>query len=277
MAISVYQIRNKINDKSYIGISVDVEKRWKDHKSWAGRPVIQSAIRKYGESFFDFSVLEETETWGQACEKEKQYISNFKTKAPYGYNLTDGGDGFLGGKAWNKGLPMSDEVKKKLSKAVKKYHQNNENSFKGKVHSAESKARISESCKEAMTEERRKKISEGQKGRKLSKETIAKMSNKIPWNKGIPMADKSKKILSDACKGKNMGKQNPFYGQKHTDETKKKIAAIHKGNSYNLGRKFSEEHKRKLSAAKMGNKNRLGGNKHLENNIKTTSIKEGEC
>ena len=30
--IGVYKITNIINDKSYIGISVDIERRWEDHK-----------------------------------------------------------------------------------------------------------------------------------------------------------------------------------------------------------------------------------------------------
>ncbi len=43
-------------------------------------------------------------------------------------------------------------------------------------------------------------------------------------------------------------------GRKHSDETKKKISIIHKGNKYCLGIKHTEETKRKVSIATKGKK-----------------------
>lgn len=40
--------------------------------------------------------------------------------------------------------------------------------------------------------------------------------------------------VTDSMKGEN----NPFYGQHHSDETRKKIADSEKGNTYNKGRKW---------------------------------------
>ena len=46
----------------------------------------------------------------------------------------------------------------------------------------------------------------------------------------------------------NSGTNNPFYGRKHSEETKKKIGKVHKG------KKLSEETKKKLSEAHKGKK-----------------------
>lgn len=51
---------------------------------------------------------------------------------------------------------------------------------------------------------------------------------------------------SKALKGKRTGKDNPFYGKKHSEETKKENAEAHKG------KKFSEETKKKIAEAKKG-------------------------
>lgn len=97
--VGIYKILNKINNKVYIGQSVNIEVRWSSHRS---RPYqvnssqyncpLYRAIRKYGLSNFEFSILEE-------CSKEKLnereifYISQFQANdSSYGYNLTAGGD-----------------------------------------------------------------------------------------------------------------------------------------------------------------------------------------
>jgi hypothetical protein len=57
------------------------------------------------------------------------------------------------------------------------------------------------------------------------------------------------------CSGIN----HPFYGRKHSEETKKKLSEIRKGkNNYQAGRKRSEESKKKMGAVHKGNKNKLG-------------------
>jgi len=48
------------------------------------------------------------------------------------------------------------------------------------------------------------------------------------------------------------GINNPNYGKKHTEKSKKMISLTHKGNTYNLGRKFSKKHRKKISESKMG-------------------------
>lgn len=51
--IGVYKITNNVNNKSYIGISVDIERRWEDHKlpyNWLreSNKVLYQAFVKYG-------------------------------------------------------------------------------------------------------------------------------------------------------------------------------------------------------------------------------------
>ena len=66
-------------------------------------------------------------------------------------------------------------------------------------------------------------------------------------------SDETRKKLSKASSGKNnamygmVGKLNPFFGQTHSEETKKEIGDKNRGNTYRLGQKASEETKRKIS------------------------------
>lgn len=93
--IGIYRIKNKINNKSYIGQSTCIENRWKQHLSEAkdkssSKPLYQ-AIRKYGVENFSFEVLEECDT-SLLDEKEVYYI-NLYNSYKEGYNATLGGQG----------------------------------------------------------------------------------------------------------------------------------------------------------------------------------------
>ena len=56
----IYQITNKVNNKIYIGQSIDIERRWNQHKYGKGSVVLMNAIKKYGLDNFEFKILEET-------------------------------------------------------------------------------------------------------------------------------------------------------------------------------------------------------------------------
>lgn len=91
----IYQIKNIINGKSYIGLSINIEKRWLQHKRALNKNKhcndrLQYAWNKYGKDAFQFLVLEECE-YNQCFEKEIDYIKLFDTYNN-GYNLTIGGD-----------------------------------------------------------------------------------------------------------------------------------------------------------------------------------------
>lgn len=92
----IYCITNKINGKSYVGQSVNIEQRWKAHRT---RPFNKNssqyessfyrAIRKYGLNNFIFSVLEECEQ--QELDNRECFWIDKLNSFKNGYNLTTGG------------------------------------------------------------------------------------------------------------------------------------------------------------------------------------------
>ena len=92
--IGVYKITNNTNNKSYIGISVDIEHRWKDHKlpyNWSreSNKVLYQAFIKYGIQNFTFEVLEECER-ASLNDRETHYIQFYEAQT-WGYNMNRGG------------------------------------------------------------------------------------------------------------------------------------------------------------------------------------------
>ena len=102
MSIGIYKIENLINHKKYIGQSIEIERRWINHK-YLGKNqrdydccyYIHSALRKYGIENFDFSIIELCNI-DELDEKEKYWINYYNTcvgkENSWGYNLTEGGD-----------------------------------------------------------------------------------------------------------------------------------------------------------------------------------------
>lgn len=116
---AIYCITNKINQKKYIGqtSSLYINDRWCEHK-WNARNnksgYLYNAIRKYGEENFEFKVLLHKIPINALNYYESLWIQKFNTKSPYGYNLTDGGDGTRGYIPWNKDIPRSQETINKI-------------------------------------------------------------------------------------------------------------------------------------------------------------------
>jgi cytochrome c553 len=91
----------------------------------------------------------------------------------------------------------------------------------------------------------------------------------MPWPKGKPCPEYVKQKISATSTGKRTGAENPmfdkhgpehpFYGRKHTAETKLKLSALRKeqyvgSNNPFYGKKHSEETKRKIAAYRLGKK-----------------------
>ena len=94
MSCGIYKITNKINGHSYIGQSIDIERRWKKHinfpKENSNYPLYRAFV-KYGIENFNFEIL-------KICDKKDLDIEEIKFIAQYdtfknGYNQTTGGGG----------------------------------------------------------------------------------------------------------------------------------------------------------------------------------------
>lgn len=125
--IGIYKITNLINEKIYIGQSIDIKRRFatykRDHNKVSSQAILR-AIKKYGIDNFTFEPIIECEQSFLNYYEEK-VIALYNSLSPNGYNLTTGGDS----------NQVSLETKMKMS-----------NARKGKpIHTDESKKKMSES------------------------------------------------------------------------------------------------------------------------------------
>ena len=171
---TVYQHKNKINGKVYIGITMqEPERRWGINGiNYKSSPHFYAAIQKYGWDNFEHIILFTNLTKEEACKKEQELIKKFNSiNREFGYNSTSGGEVFI----------MNEETKQKISQAMK----GNKNGL-GHPCSEEKKKKISEAQKgRRLTEEHKQKLSEAAKKRHIpcsnqAKENIRKSSHKKP-------------------------------------------------------------------------------------------------
>lgn len=89
----VYMHVNKINGKKYIGITKNMpEERWQNGYGYK-KQVFYKAIKKYGWDNFNHIVLYENLSEDEACKKEIELISLYKSNdKKYGYNVSRGGE-----------------------------------------------------------------------------------------------------------------------------------------------------------------------------------------
>ena len=94
MKKDIYIIKNKINNKVYIGQADYAWKRWGSHLRDAHskpKTIIDKAIKKYGEENFWYEILELQIT--NYDEREKYWIEKCDSMIPNGYNVSPGGKG----------------------------------------------------------------------------------------------------------------------------------------------------------------------------------------
>lgn len=100
MTCGIYLISNLINNKVYVGQSVNIEKRWTQHKrelrnNIHGSKKLQNAWNKYGEENFEFSIACECEE-KQLNTLEQYYVFSLESYLPEGgYNISLGGEGLF--------------------------------------------------------------------------------------------------------------------------------------------------------------------------------------
>lgn len=154
----IYVITNKLNNKIYIGQTVNtVEERFNDHCRRNGT-AIDRAIHKYGRNNFDVETICEAKNIDELNELERYYIKLANSTNPkIGYNLCDGGGN-------TSGYHHRNDSKKKMSQSRIGMFSGEKNPFYGKHHS--------QAQKEKWSRER--------KGRKLTDEWKANVG-KAQW------------------------------------------------------------------------------------------------
>lgn len=161
----IYKIENLINHKVYIGQSVNIYKRWREHKCREYNVHLKRAFEKYGIENFSFEILIET--------YDLNYWEIFliqiyhATDINFGYNLTSGG----------KYTSFTDEVKLKISKA----HKGRKKSRKSVEKGLKTKMNKSEEEKLALKE----KLRVAHLGQTHTKEQILKMRKSSPNKKQV--------------------------------------------------------------------------------------------
>lgn len=174
---TVYQHKNKINNKVYIGItSRSPKERWgKNGNNYSSSPYFYNAIKKYGWDNFEHNILYSNLSKEEACKKEQELIKFYNaTNRKYGYNSTTGGEIFK----------MNEEVRQKISKKL----MGNKNGLGHKC-----------------SEEKKKKISDTQKGRVFTEEHKKHLSEAAK-SRHVPCSENKKKKLS-----KNYPNKKPIY------------------------------------------------------------------
>ena len=223
----IYKIVNLVNDKFYVGSTINKKVRFRQHrKLLRGNrhhcKHLQAAWNKYGEEKFDFRVIEEVPVQISLKEVEDKWLAEHVGK-PYCYN-----SGYSSEAPWrnapaertpNFGRLMAEDQKDKISATLKAFYAEditNHPRF-GKRHTEETKERI-----------RQKKLANPTRawlGKERSEETKAK--------------------ISAAQQGVSKGP-----GRKVSEEGRAKIRAnIEAGRSHKhwLGRKHTEEARAKMS------------------------------
>ena len=246
----IYGSRNIVNGKWYIGQTVNYKQRKQNHLACTrynrDRCVFHAAIRKYGEDSFEWTVLEsDIHTYDELNEREKYWIQEKNSLLPNGYNMNAGGNG------------------------TPNHRKNFVAWNKGKTgcYTEEALRRMSDGQKgRRVSEDQRKKISETLRGRHLSEEHKMHVSaglkgkhHSMEWRKHISESHKGKKLSEETKEKISVIKR----GKKLSEETRKRMSETRKGKTLSeahrmriseghRGMVFTEEHKKKLSAAHKG-------------------------
>lgn len=95
--VGIYKITNKLNNKCYIGQSVDIKIRWLQHiyegKRNNPQGKLYHAIFNEGIENFSFEVLEECPLDEKILNEKERYWIEFYNSFEEGYNSTKGGQG----------------------------------------------------------------------------------------------------------------------------------------------------------------------------------------
>lgn len=241
----IYLITNLINGKMYVGLSVDIPKRWNKHTKTSKNKsrAIKNALNKYGVDNFNFKMIHQCSK-KRLGELEKFYIKKLNTMSPNGYNLTSGGEH----PEWSQesrdklsvsltGRVVSNECCQNISKAQKE----SEKTERHIIALADMKRGVPLTPEHRnnlkRTLEQREKMSRERiaKEKKHTIETKEKMSQSSPnkkkvlqytmtdvfvkeWSSGAEIKRELNISVSNACRGEKNRKQAGGFKWKYADE-----------------------------------------------------------
>jgi group I intron endonuclease len=215
----VYEIKNNINGKTYVGqySGLSFEKYFGSGK------LIKLAIKKYGLENFSKTILEECSNKDELNEKEIFWIDKLKT-IENGYNLTEGGTGG----DLSEFIKYDENWVENQRLSTKKYWDNISDDERKKRSESVSGEKNGMYGKEGFW-----------KGKKIPKEIVKKsLDNRRSYNKEQNPNWKGGLTYVYCECGKRIGyghthcnkcrprsnDDNPFFGKQHSEETKKKIS-----------------------------------------------------
>ena len=93
MSCGIYKITNQLNGHSYIGQSIDIQRRWRTHKNYTAQETtpLYLAFEKYGINNFTFEIIEECQP--EDLDQREIYWIEYYNSYLKGYNQTTGGQG----------------------------------------------------------------------------------------------------------------------------------------------------------------------------------------
>ena len=194
----VYLWTNLINGKMYVGVSIDIKKRWTQHKteSKTSKRYFYRAIRKYGIDNFNKTILETFDVYDRDKLKERgDYFINYYDSLNKGYNRELGYNSITT-------HPDIENIKKKISdKAKDRKWINN-----GKIGMTCNSIDIENYIKNGwvygrlkFTDEHIKSMSESHIGNKLTEE--AKIKTGLA-SSGRLHSEETKKMMSEKLAGR---------------------------------------------------------------------------
>lgn len=226
----IYEIKNKINYKTYIGQRKCPKNKFPetDTKYMGSGKILIISKEKYGIENFSKSILAVTETKEIVDILEKVFIALYRSEGKAEYNIADSGQiSFSGDRAL--------EINNKISKA-----------HLGKHLSEEHKRKIGMACKgNFKDEECRKKISLKNKGKKFSDEFREKCRQR---QLGKHHSEETRRKMSLAQKGV---KKSPEH-----------IKAVSEALTGLKHKSFSEESRKRMSIGQKLRWERIRENEH---------------
>lgn len=227
----IYSIRQ--GDKFYVGQAVDIKRRWNRHRNSLrsgthSNPHLQNAWNKHGEDSFHFEIIEICES-DVLLEREEYWISSLDA-VQAGFNCKVASTTWIG-------KQHRDETRKKISE-----------SHKGKLMTPDHCAKISaakKGKKQNLTDEQRSIISERMKG---NKHTLGYSPPQEVRDK-ISQANKGKKRSAESLENYRNAHAN------RTDEEKQRISEM---NAERARKRWEdpEQREKMINAIKEGKRRR---------------------